>query len=265
MPISLHAVRAATPQEAHDFMRVRVAFLNKVKSDSRTIGLFEFWAEHIRFADMIAAVTPVLDRAAARAGLDSRAAFRERPDHSEASLFDAIPISDERALISRCLSALNNLMTSTRDERTRHAQWFIVHELYDTSVEAEVPMRAWLADDVIRIYEELAACQMWDTPFRLLVPISPRVSVPPADRRGKRSGASLEQYVHWYYRMRLAKPRASENDVANERLDAMGNPDHAPRDYRDITERPDTKAIRYGVDKVDRLLRLAVPAESVTA
>ncbi len=105
----LHAVRALTEQEAEDYMRVRAAFLREVIGDDRTTALFAMWAEQIHFGRMVAAITPVLDRAAARAGLDGRAAFRPRRDQSEASLVGAFEVEDERLLAS-CLRALAELM-----------------------------------------------------------------------------------------------------------------------------------------------------------
>jgi hypothetical protein len=91
----MHAVRAETDQELQDHLRVRRAFVRDVVTDERTRRqLFAFWGHSYRIDVMVDLLIPILDRAADRAGLETRADF-EDPAHFQ-TLVDAFPDVDDR-------------------------------------------------------------------------------------------------------------------------------------------------------------------------
>jgi len=158
------------------------------------------------------------------------------------------------------------MLTESRSERWHQAQGFIVAVLYRTLVDEEVPIRAWLGDHLCRVFDFLVYGRRWDRPIQFLFSEPQRLAPDaPTGRRGKRSGPSLEDYAHWVYRLDVAEPRWTPEALAIERLHALGDPERAPRDPNDITDRVDTKTVRYGYEKAKRLLELTVPPERWTA
>src|SRR5688572_1860854 len=101
---AIHAVRAETRQQVEDYNRMRVAFLHEVMRDPRTVRLFELWGATSGLDDAIEVLSTILDRAALRAGVPSRAAFRSDGQ----ALFDAVPMREERVLLLRLLESCDD-------------------------------------------------------------------------------------------------------------------------------------------------------------
>jgi hypothetical protein len=269
----VHAVRAETDQQVQDHLRVRVAFLREVVRDPRTETLFALWADKYGLVHPIDHLTPILDQAAARAGFADRSVFRSQRS-STTGLF--IPVGSHtlvdalsatmRVPVLNLMALLDELLVESRPVRLHQAVGFVVAELYGTTIDEAVPIRAWLAEDLVTIFDEMVACRVYGTAARLVASTPDRI--PPdvsSGRRGKRSGPSLEDYGRWVYGLDVADPRTTEEALALERLARLGNPPRAARDWNDITERVDTKLIRYGYQKGKRLLELTVPPERWTA
>jgi hypothetical protein len=220
-----HTVRAVSAQDAQDHTRVRVAFLRDVIPDSRTETLFAYWAHEcgLDFLDQLALN---LDTAATRAGLPHRSAFRplRQSDGVDARdrLVDALGVALAPAL--RLLGQIDTRLAESRPARHRFAQGFVVAELFGATTDEAVPIRAWLADDLVTIFDEMVASRIYGTPVRLMAGPPDRLPTAPSGRRGKRAGPRLEDYAHWYYRTRVAQPRASEERMASDRLKALGKP-----------------------------------------
>jgi hypothetical protein len=265
----IYAVRAATAQEVHDHLRVRAAFLNEVLRDPRVGAFFAVWADQYRIDRLITALTPVLDRAATAAGFPSRAALRTRRDDDEATWgqrwIAAVPDADERVFLSRSMVAIDRLLHTSHRERWQAAQGFIVAVLYRADTDEAVPIRGWLAEDLVTMFDHLVADKLYGTTTTAIVTQPDRVPTPPSGRRGKRGGPRLEDYARWVYRVDVAEPRATLEMLVHERLQAMGNPAREPKDRRGVADRVDTKAIRYGLNRARRLLALTVPPERWTA
>jgi len=260
----VHAVRAETDQELLDHVRVRAAFTQNVLNDDRTRSLFGLWGETYKLDDVIALLIPILDRAADRAHLSSRAEFENPAYHQR--LVDVVPDTEDRARLIRAVKSIEHRLLISRPERALQAQGFVVGVLYNTVIDEEVPIRVWLGDHLVRAFEVLAYGRLWDRPVAFTVSDPGRLPPDqPTGRRGKRSGPNLKDYAQWYYRNRVADPRVSETDLANERLEALGNPKREWRDKKGLDDRADTKTIRYGIAKARRLLELPVPPEHWTA
>jgi hypothetical protein len=91
------------------------------------------------------------------------------------------------------------LLKDSRSWRQMQAEGFVVAVLYGTLVDEDVPLRAWLADDLVVVFESLVIDRVYGTESRLLA-TAPDMLPPdvPSGRRPKRAGPSLEDYAHRY-------------------------------------------------------------------
>lgn len=254
----VHAIRARSDGERHAHCSTRRAFLVDIVADARTRDLFGYWWASTGVRGSAEALIVALDDAARRHGCPDRATFI-----AGATLDQLCP--QERDELRRLWAQVEGVLTERQHERCADARGFIVAELYGTLVDEEVPIRGWLAMDLLSIFHaQVVTGLICGQPVRLAVPLSP--SILHALKKGqvpKHAGAHLEQWAHWYYRRCVARPRATWDELATEYHDTKADEDVylAPRDSGGLDDRPDTKLIRHGVEEADRLLRLAVPPE----
>jgi hypothetical protein len=249
-----YILRAETEGDRVKHAIVRMALLKHVGADERTLRLFEYWREKSGIGAITDDMASIVDAAAKRAGLSDRSEFLT---NEAADRF--LPSADLRPLKERGDQVIKQFAHSW----WTLAQGFIIVELFGRSADDQVPIQAWLAADLVQIFTELERGRVFGAPtvpFR--VPLSPTTVHALKKGQGPKAGGEmLHKYAEWYYRHHIARPRATLSQLANERLDEMDNPNRQPRDRHGLDDRPDTKAIRYGLDEAERLLTLTIPPD----
>ncbi len=256
-PANPHAIRAKHQGEALAHCVVRAAFLRHVAADARTMKLFAMWGDETGVDAVVADMVVLLDAAARRAGLAHRSELR-RP----ASAIHLAPIL---GFLQRHEAEYERRLEQTMPARAKQAIGFVVFELFGTVDDDQVPIRAWLATDLMRIFQWSVAAHVYGERVPLIVGVAPTVTAVPKGLRRKGGGAHLEQYATWFYRAAIADPKVTHAQLAGEwarRMGSDGKPVfRAPKDRKDIHERDDTKLVRAGILEAKRLLELTVPPE----
>ncbi|MGH8635796.1 MAG: hypothetical protein ACREUZ_01525 [Burkholderiales bacterium] len=257
---AIYAVRADTEGHRVYHCIARRAFLNDVITDERTRRLFAYWGELTGIDDNVAEMSARLDAAAQRAGLSHRSEFLTND-----TLDAFLPTHELEPLKQRG----DQLLEQTLHQRWLHAQGFVVAELYGTVVDEEVPIRAWLASDLLQVFQEELSAKVMGRVTRVHVPLPPAMThVRKRGQKPKNGGALLELWTHWNYRHRVAQPRATLDELASEWMDARHaeGVQLAPRDYRPSQkDRPDTKTVRKGIEVSQWALELTIPPEEWAA
>jgi hypothetical protein len=257
---AVYAVRARTEGEVVAHCVTRHAFLGHVIADTRTRALFEVWGHSTGLDAAVAELSARLDTAALQAGLAHRSAL-----HGNVDAFSRVPIAEHTAL-GHLEHYIARLLALTRDERAFFAMGFVIVTLYGTVVDEEVPIRAWLAEDLLTIFDAEITCHIWgERGVRMQVSRPPTTrDVVPKGQRPKRQGEHLARNAGWYYRAHVAVPKTSAAVLAEEwrAARAAEGVTLAPKNSRElVAERADTKAVRAGIRNAKRLLELPVPPE----
>ena len=251
---AVYAVRAKHQGEALAHCITRAAFLRYIVADSRTLDLFAFWREQTGVGPVIDDMTALLDAAARRAGFAHRSELRRQEN-----AFHLIPIL---GFLQQHEEHYERLLAETQEARARFAIGWVVAELYGAVVDEQVPIRAWLASDLLTIFRWDVSGRVYGERVSLMVPRSPTVDAVEKGQRPQGEGEVQERNAGWYYRLHVQPPpRATPTQIAEE-LDAASTWRHAPKDYRpSVRDRVDTKLVRRSSDEAKRLLELPVPPE----
>jgi hypothetical protein len=251
----IHTIRAKSEGERISHQHTRFAFLRHVQRDSRTRDLFERWGHATGLDQAIAGYVTALDFAAMATDLPHRSAL-----HREDRALRQLPTETLDALMNmegRC----DTLLATTRDARAAEAIAFVRSDLFVD--DPETPMSAWLADDLMNIFDAEVLGQTWGEMTRLEVPRSPVRGKVPKGQRPKGQGEHLERNAGWFYRACVAQTRATPEQLALEWVESQRakGVNLEPRDEAGIGDRPDTKLIRHGIDDARRLLELSIPPQ----
>jgi hypothetical protein len=140
-PVNPYALRAERTSDPLKHRICRRAFVQHVVADPRTRSLFAYWGETIGVDAVVAEMVALLDAAAQRAGLAHRSDLRRQEN-----AFHLIPIL---GFLQQHEERYEQLLTRTGQDRERQAIGFVVAELYGTTIDEQVPIRAWLAKDLL--------------------------------------------------------------------------------------------------------------------
>jgi hypothetical protein len=248
----LYALRGAKDEGvAHRI--TRAAFLRCVGADPRTLALFGFWSDQTGVDAVLDDMIALLDAAARRAGLAHRSALR-RQEHAS----HLLPVL---GFLQHHEARYERLLEQTQADRAQQAIGFVVAVLFDTLVDEEVPIRAWLANDLLTMFRWSIAGRVYGECAQLRVGLSATLDAAPKANRPKLQGQHLEDGATWYYRRYVGVPRATDAAIAREHNDEVGR-SLAPKDYRPgILDRVDTGKVRSRIRNAKRLLELPYPPE----
>jgi len=246
----LYTLRAKHQGEAIAHCKTRRAFLRDVIADERTRTLFASWGAFYGLDEMIGIAQPILDRVAQRSGFADRSVFRTRHDGMERSLLDAVRHQADRFYLRQLLENIERRLSDTRVLRGGDMPEFIVSRLYRTPSDTAMSIRAWLGSDLLDVFDEEVACQVWGMSSRFLVPLSPVAGVVPKGFRPKHDGEHLARNAHWHYLLDVHEPPAGKPRVSQRSL---------ARQYFGDGERK--KDIKEGAARAEYFLTLPVPPE----
>jgi hypothetical protein len=191
----------------------RAAFLRHVSADARTRELFIRWRRESKLDLVVTEWQRELDTAAARAGLAHRSAL-----HHDAAAYDALPFWTRKYIAE--LEWLRQLRRGrTLDVRAGQAAEFATVIL--TPAPGLRACRAWLATDLLHIFDAEILRDLWGEPdVHLDVSAGPLGEVP-RGQRPMHQGAHLERDAAWCYRRHVQVPRAKLGELAREHRDAQ--------------------------------------------
>jgi hypothetical protein len=162
---ALYAVRAKHQGEVLAHCVTRTAFLRHIVADARTRDLFAYWGQSTGVDVVVDEMSALLDAAAHLAGLAHRSALRKH-DH-------AVHLVGPLGSLQRLEEQYERLLAQTQEERARFAIGFVVAELFGTTVDDDVPIRAWLANDLLTIFRWEIAGHVYGERVPLVVGLSP--------------------------------------------------------------------------------------------
>lgn len=255
MEFPIRATRAGD-QIAHQ--RTRGQFLRHVIGDVRTRNQFGCWAEEYGVQAVIDEMIALLDAAAARAGLPHRSALRY-----QGNAVHLVPIL---GFLQEREERYERLLDQTRQRREASAIGFVVAGLYGTTNDDAVPIRHWLARDLLAVFRWEIAFRVYGEPGRLRVPVSPTIAAIVKARTPKK-GNHLERNATWNYQTRVQVPPATEEELAIEYWKNKDQGAHQPtervkdRDYR-AAPRVNDSGVRDGIRESQRLLELPEQTEA---
>ncbi len=246
----IYGTRSKSQGEVTAHCLTRAAFLRLVAADPRVRALFAQWRRESKLDLVVTEWSALLDSEAARLGLPQRAAL-----HHDAAVYDAIPPAS-RLFFAQCELLRQGRTARSLDARAGHALQFVSTVLYDNPP----PIRGWLGTDLLRMFDAEIVRDVWgEADVQMDVSAGTLQAVPPG-QRPKRQGEHLERNAEWNYRARVAAPKVSVETLASEYRKAS-DVLLQPRDIAGISDRPDTKLVRWGIHEAQRLLELTIPPE----
>lgn len=256
--MNIYAVAAKSEGEVLAHCITRTQFLKHILVDPRTRNVFSFWGEHFgidpvveRFSGLLDVVGDDTDVNAASA---RRAVLQTTLDSLQPSTLD---------FLRECRFELERRLVESLLARTEFLKKWIVEDLFCADAPARVPMRAWLASDLLTVFDAEVRAHVRGDHCRLQVSRPPTLTAVPKGQRPKGQGEHLERNATWFYRSRVSMPRVFVEDLAEEYYEARfaASVTLAPRDPAGVRERPDTKLVRRGITDAQRLLSLTISPE----
>lgn len=187
---SPHAIRATSEGEVVAHAVTRAEFLRHVLADRRTRKLFAMWGETTGVGDVVDQMIDVLNAVARQAGLAHRSALRQREwAYHLAPVLELLQLQED---------VYERLLAKTHEVRSKEAIGFVVAELYGMVVDEDVPIRGWLASDLLSIFRWEVAARVYGEIAQLKINRPPTVDLVPKGQRPKGAAEHLKRNAQWY-------------------------------------------------------------------